>query len=100
MSEPAGPKIYLLPNLMTAGNLFCGFAATLKILEGALILAQNPLAQDDASANFYMAIWLILASCILICSMGGSRGLGGVTVISVANLIPSRTSSRSASRRR
>ncbi len=25
-------KIYLLPNLMTAGNLFCGFTATLKIL--------------------------------------------------------------------
>jgi phosphatidylserine synthase len=28
MSHEAGPKIYLLPNLMTAGNLFCGFAAT------------------------------------------------------------------------
>jgi hypothetical protein len=27
---------------MTAGNLFCGFAATLKILEGALILAAKP----------------------------------------------------------
>ena len=34
MSEP-NPKIYLLPNLMTTGNLFCGFTATLKILEGA-----------------------------------------------------------------
>ncbi len=32
-------KIYLLPNLMTAGNLFCGFTATLKILEGALLQA-------------------------------------------------------------
>ena len=26
------PKIYLLPNLMTAGNLFCGFAAKSAVL--------------------------------------------------------------------
>ena len=32
-------KIFFLPNLMTAGNLFCGFTATLKIVEGALITA-------------------------------------------------------------
>ena len=31
------PKIYLLPNMMTAGNLFCGFAAVLKIIEAALL---------------------------------------------------------------
>ena len=41
------PKIYLLPNLMTAGNLFCGFTATLKILEGALLQASNPDAASD-----------------------------------------------------
>jgi CDP-diacylglycerol--serine O-phosphatidyltransferase len=29
------PKIYLLPNLMTAGNLFCGFAATLEDSAGS-----------------------------------------------------------------
>ncbi len=34
-------KIYLLPNLMTAGNLFCGFTATLRILEGALLQSAN-----------------------------------------------------------
>ena len=26
-------KIYFLPNLMTAGNLFCGFVALTKIVE-------------------------------------------------------------------
>ena len=41
MSQPS-PKIYLLPNLMTAGNLFCGFTGTLKIVEGALLQASNP----------------------------------------------------------
>ena len=54
------PKIYLLPNLMTAGNLFCGFTATLKILEGALLQASNP---DAAGDLFHTAIWFILGAC-------------------------------------
>jgi len=29
-------KIYFLPNLLTAGNLFCGFVALTKIVEGHL----------------------------------------------------------------
>ena len=28
------PRIYLLPNLMTAGNLCCGFFAVLTIFNG------------------------------------------------------------------
>lgn len=77
MNSESGPKIYLLPNLMTAGNLFCGFAATLKILEGALLLAANPLAQDAASDKFHAAIWLILASCIFDLLDGRLARLGG-----------------------
>ncbi len=61
MSDPGSPKIYLLPNLMTAGNLFCGFAATLKILEGALL---QTVDADLAADKFHYAIWYILASCI------------------------------------
>ena len=36
-AEPADGKlkIYFLPNLMTAGNLFCGFVALTKIVEAA-----------------------------------------------------------------
>jgi CDP-diacylglycerol--serine O-phosphatidyltransferase len=70
MSEPVGPKIYLLPNLMTAGNLFCGFTATLKIVEGALIQVQagsDPAvaqrAADLAADKFHWAIGLILLAC-------------------------------------
>ncbi len=55
------PKIYLLPNLMTAGNLFCGFAATLKIVQGALIQWSNP---DAAASLFHAAVWFILGACI------------------------------------
>jgi len=82
MSEDHGPKIYLLPNLMTAGNLFCGFAATLKILEGALIQASatpglNEIAEQQAADKFHIAIWCILASCIFDALDGRLARLGG-----------------------
>ena len=81
MNEAEGPKIYLLPNLMTAGNLFCGFAACLKILEGALIQADARLsataAAELAGDKFHAAIWLILASCIFALLDGRLARLGG-----------------------
>jgi CDP-diacylglycerol--serine O-phosphatidyltransferase len=83
MSQSTGPKIYLLPNLMTAGNLFCGFAATLNILEGALIQSgATPglvgIAAENAAAwRFHIAIWCILASCIFDALDGRLARLGG-----------------------
>lgn len=73
MSEQA-PKIYLLPNLMTAGNLFCGFAATLKIVQGALLQATDP---DAAAVLFHTAIWYILGACIFDLLDGRLARLGG-----------------------
>jgi CDP-diacylglycerol--serine O-phosphatidyltransferase len=73
MNEP-NPKIYLLPNLMTAGNLFCGFTATLKILEGALLQGSNP---DAAGDLFHTAIWFILGACIFDLLDGRLARLGG-----------------------
>jgi CDP-diacylglycerol--serine O-phosphatidyltransferase len=69
-----GPKIYLLPNLMTAGNLFCGFTATLKILEGALLQNSNP---DAAADLFHTAVWFILGACIFDLLDGRLARLGG-----------------------
>lgn len=80
MSEDAGPKIYLLPNLMTAGNLICGFAASLKVVEGALIRAQSQNAALIGAAEaskYYWAIGLILASCIFDLLDGRLARLGG-----------------------
>src|SRR5438046_5879627 len=74
MSEQNHPKIYLLPNLMTAGNLFCGFTATLKILEGALLQASNP---DAASDLFHTAIWFILGAFVFDFLDGRLARLGG-----------------------
>lgn len=68
------PKIYLLPNLMTAGNLFCGFAATLKIVQGALLQATDP---DSAAVLFHTAIWYILGACIFDLLDGRLARLGG-----------------------
>jgi CDP-diacylglycerol--serine O-phosphatidyltransferase len=67
-------KIYLLPNLMTAGNLFCGFTATLKILEAALLQGSNP---DEASDLFHAAIWFILGAFIFDFLDGRLARLGG-----------------------
>jgi len=49
-------KIYFLPNLLTAGNLFCGFVALTKIVEA-----------DISSGNFTdikLAMAFILAACV------------------------------------
>src|SRR4051812_20799521 len=67
-------KIYLLPNLMTAGNLFCGFTATLKILEGALLQSTNA---DAAGDLFHAAIWFILGACFFDLLDGRLARLGG-----------------------
>jgi CDP-diacylglycerol---serine O-phosphatidyltransferase len=67
-------KIYLLPNLMTAGNLFCGFTATLKILEGALLQSSNA---ELASDRFHEAIWFILGAFVFDFLDGRLARLGG-----------------------
>ena len=72
MKTSGDPKIYLLPNLMTAGNLFCGFAAVLRIYDGA---------QDanfiEAANKFHDAIWFILAACVFDLLDGRLARLGG-----------------------
>lgn len=53
-TDDANVKIYLLPNLFTAGNLACGFFALTWMFK------YNPAAQDFEP--IYRAIWLILAA--------------------------------------
>src|SRR3982751_186679 len=83
-------KIYLLPNLMTAGNLFCGFTATLKILEGALL--QNANA-DLAADRFHEAIWFILGAFVFdfldgrLARLGGHESVFGREFDSLADIV-------------
>ncbi len=85
------PKIYLLPNLMTAGNLCCGFLATLKILEGALL--ESTIGADAGTHNFQLAIWLILAACLFdaldgrLARMGGNESPFGREFDSLADIV-------------
>jgi len=39
VSERRGMHIYILPNLFTTGNMFCGFLSMIKSLEGDFLLA-------------------------------------------------------------
>ncbi|NBR85408.1 MAG: CDP-diacylglycerol--serine O-phosphatidyltransferase [Proteobacteria bacterium] len=54
-SEDAKLRIYFLPNLMTAGNLFCGFLAITKIVESKL---------EAPYPNIRAALLYILLACI------------------------------------
>ena len=82
MPDDGSPKIYLLPNLMTAGNLFCGFLATLKIVQGALAVSTAQMLEaaaplDAGNEYFKTAIWCILAACIFDLLDGRLARLGG-----------------------
>jgi CDP-diacylglycerol--serine O-phosphatidyltransferase len=59
---------------MTMGNLFCGFTATLKILEGALLQSVDV---DAAAELFHIAIWFILGACVFDMLDGRLARLGG-----------------------
>jgi CDP-diacylglycerol--serine O-phosphatidyltransferase len=78
-------KIYFLPNLLTAGNLFCGFVALTKIVEANL-----------ADGDFYpikIALGFILLACIFdlfdgrVARMGGIESPFGREFDSLADLI-------------
>ena len=77
--DPDDPKIYLLPNLMTTGNLVCGFVAVLSIFQGILIATSKETGYDFALAKpFYeRAILLIFGSCIFDLLDGRLARLGG-----------------------
>jgi CDP-diacylglycerol--serine O-phosphatidyltransferase len=76
--EPDEPRIYLLPNLMTAGNLACGFFAVLTIFKG-IMKATTPDGYIFAEAQPYyqQAILLIFASCIFDLLDGRLARFGG-----------------------
>jgi CDP-diacylglycerol---serine O-phosphatidyltransferase len=83
-------KIYFLPNLLTAGNLFCGFVALTKIVEA-------DLTPDAAGIVNWWPIKFALAAILLACifdlfdgrvaRMGGHDSPFGREFDSLADLI-------------
>lgn len=57
---PDEPQIPVLPNLLTAGNLLCGFFAILTIFEGM----KFPSGTEEAFVHYQNATYLIFAACI------------------------------------
>ncbi len=80
--DPDEPKIYFLPNLMTACNLACGFFAVLMIFNGMLEANKVDGITDKAYYEkikpFYQyAILLIFGSCLFDLLDGRLARLGG-----------------------
>ena len=85
--ESAEPrlKIYFLPNLLTAANLFCGFVALTKIVEADLSTGEY--------SQIKLALGFILLACIFdlfdgrVARMGGVESPFGREFDSLADLI-------------
>jgi CDP-diacylglycerol--serine O-phosphatidyltransferase len=79
--DPDEPKIYFLPNLMTACNLACGFFAVLMIFRGLLEVGNAKIPPKEYYENvkpFYeYAILLIFGSCFFDLLDGRLARLGG-----------------------
>jgi CDP-diacylglycerol---serine O-phosphatidyltransferase len=87
-ADPPELKIYFLPNLLTAANLFCGFVALTKIVDTERV--------DLESGDFtkiYWALAFILLACIFdlfdgrVARMGGRESPFGREFDSLADLI-------------
>jgi CDP-diacylglycerol---serine O-phosphatidyltransferase len=90
-------RIYFLPNLMTAGNLFCGFAAVIKCIQARLLTDGGEYAamhgQHTPLELYAHAVWLILAAVVFdsldgrLARMGGRTSLFGAEFDSLADIV-------------
>lgn len=82
----SNPQVYLLPNLMTAGNLACGFSAVITIFEGMRDLS-------GGAKDFHLAIFLILGACFFdaldgrLARMKGQESMFGREFDSLADIV-------------
>ncbi len=84
-------RIYVLPNLMTAGNLFCGFVAVIKCIQDHIA---TQIGDDQLSMELYThAVLFILAAVIFdafdgaLARMGGRESLFGKEFDSLADVV-------------
>ncbi len=86
-------RIYFLPNLMTAGNLFCGFVACIKCIQAHYLMRGADVITPEASALFAEAVWLIFGAMAFdvldgrLARMGGRESLFGGEFDSLADVI-------------
>jgi CDP-diacylglycerol--serine O-phosphatidyltransferase len=91
-------RIYLLPNLMTAGNLCCGFVSIIFCIKANFVmrLVGVRVASEltpDAIEYFKWAVWLIFGAAAFdtldgrLARMGGRESLFGAEFDSLADVV-------------
>jgi CDP-diacylglycerol---serine O-phosphatidyltransferase len=88
-------RIYFLPNLMTAGNLFCGFMAIIYCIHARLAeLAPDGLYLGiGAAANYRSAVYCIFGAAAFdaldgrLARLGGRESLFGAEFDSLADVV-------------
>ena len=84
-------KIYFLPNLFTAGNLFCGFLALTFIVSAPPLYDEATFA--EAQMKIYWALELVLLACVFdaldgrVARMGGYESPFGREFDSLADIV-------------
>jgi CDP-diacylglycerol--serine O-phosphatidyltransferase len=88
-------RIYFLPNLMTAGNLFCGFVAVIHCIQARLAetLPTGEYLNQTSSGHYTLAVWFIFGAAAFdtldgrLARMGGRESLFGAEFDSLADVI-------------
>jgi CDP-diacylglycerol--serine O-phosphatidyltransferase len=94
-NEAQASRIYILPNLMTAGNLFCGFMAVLNCIHARLAGTSDDGLYMAATADdhYRYAVYFIFGAALFdsldgrIARMGGRESLFGAEFDSLADVV-------------
>lgn len=86
-------RIYFLPNLMTAGNLFCGFMAVIWCIKAHMDMHNAEMITPAAIGLFTEAVWFIFGAMAFdmldgrLARMGGRESLFGAEFDSLADVV-------------
>jgi CDP-diacylglycerol--serine O-phosphatidyltransferase len=88
-------RIYLLPNMMTAGNLFCGFMSIVNCIQGRLAESSLTGAYLGLTApdHYRYAVWFIFGAAAFdlldgrLARVGGRESLFGAEFDSLADVV-------------
>jgi CDP-diacylglycerol--serine O-phosphatidyltransferase len=94
-NEAQASRIYMLPNMMTAGNLCCGFVAVVNCIHARLAASsEDGLYLGATAANHYrFAVYFIFGAALFdmldgrLARMGGRESLFGAEFDSLADIV-------------
>jgi len=94
-NETQASRIYVLPNMMTAGNLLCGFMAVVYCINARLAASSEDGRYLNATApgNYRYAVYFIIGAALFdtldgrLARMGGRESLFGAEFDSLADVV-------------